>query len=50
MSGEPYLRRILKIYAARYNDVRTHLSSDKGAPKRLTASSRCRFSVDFITI
>jgi hypothetical protein len=34
MSGEPHLRRILKIYAAYYNDVRTHLSLDKDAPKR----------------
>jgi hypothetical protein len=26
MPGEPHLRRILKIYAAYYNDVRTDLS------------------------
>jgi hypothetical protein len=50
MSGEPHLRRTLKIYAAYYNDVRMHLSLDKDAPKGLTASSRCLFSVDFITI
>jgi transposase InsO family protein len=32
VSGEPHLRRILKAYAAYYNEVRTHLSLDKDAP------------------
>jgi transposase InsO family protein len=30
--GEAHLRRILKVYAAYYNEVRTHLSLDKDAP------------------
>jgi transposase InsO family protein len=30
--GEPHLRRILKTYAAYYNEVRTHLSLGKDAP------------------
>jgi transposase InsO family protein len=30
--GEAHLRRILKAYAAYYNDIRTHLSLDKDAP------------------
>jgi hypothetical protein len=33
VSGEGHLRRILKTYAAYYNEVRTHLSLDKDAPK-----------------
>ena len=32
VSGEGHLCRILKTYAAYYNDVRTHLSLDKDAP------------------
>ena len=32
VSGEEHLRRILKTYAAYYNDVRTHLSLRKDAP------------------
>ena len=32
VSGEGHLRRILKTYAAYYNEVRTHLSLDKDAP------------------
>ena len=31
--GEQHLRRILKAYAAYYNDVRTHLSLAKDAPR-----------------
>jgi len=31
--GEPHLQRILKAYAAYYNEVRTHLSLSKDAPK-----------------
>ena len=30
--GEAHLRRILKVYASYYNEVRTHLSLDKDAP------------------
>ena len=30
--GEAHLRRILKAYAAYYNEVRTHLSLNKDAP------------------
>jgi transposase InsO family protein len=30
--GEAHLRRILKAYAAYYNEIRTHLSLDKDAP------------------
>jgi hypothetical protein len=30
--GEGTLRRVLKAYAAYYNEVRTHLSLDKDAP------------------
>jgi hypothetical protein len=30
--GEAHLRLILKVYAAYYNEVRTHLSLDKDAP------------------
>jgi transposase InsO family protein len=30
--GEPHLRRVLKTYAAYYNEVRTHLALDKDAP------------------
>jgi transposase InsO family protein len=30
--GEVHLRRILKSYAAYYNDIRTHRSLDKDAP------------------
>jgi len=30
--GEAHLRRILKIYAAYYNHVRTHLSLSKDVP------------------
>jgi transposase InsO family protein len=30
--GEAHLRRVLKSYAAYYNDVRTHLSLEKDAP------------------
>ena len=33
VSSEAHLRRILKTYAAYYNEVRTHLSLDKDAPK-----------------
>jgi transposase InsO family protein len=33
VSGEAHLRQILKTYAAYYNEVRTHLSLDKDAPK-----------------
>jgi transposase InsO family protein len=32
VSGEAHLRRILKTYAAYYNEVRTHLSLGKDAP------------------
>jgi len=32
ISGEAYLRRILKAYAAYYNELRTHLALDKEAP------------------
>jgi transposase InsO family protein len=32
-SGEAHLHRILKTYATYYNEVRTHLSLDKDAPK-----------------
>lgn len=32
MSGEAHLRRVLKKYAAYYNEVRTHLSLGKDAP------------------
>ena len=32
VSGEAHLRRILKIYAASYNKVRTHLSLGRDAP------------------
>jgi len=32
VSGEEHLRRMLKTYAAYYNEVRTHLSLDKDAP------------------
>jgi hypothetical protein len=31
--GEARLRRTLKIYASYYDEVRTHLSLDKDAPK-----------------
>jgi hypothetical protein len=31
--GEAHLRRVLKAYALYYNEVRTHLSSDKDAPE-----------------
>jgi len=31
--GEAHLRRILKAYAAYYNEVRTHLSLREDAPK-----------------
>jgi hypothetical protein len=30
--GEAHLRRILKAYAAYYNEIRTHLSLAKDAP------------------
>jgi len=30
--GEAHLRRILRTYAAYYNDIRTHRSLDKDAP------------------
>ena len=30
--GEAHLRRILRNYAAYYNEVRTHLSLEKNAP------------------
>jgi len=30
--GEAHLRRVLKNYAAYYNQARTHLSLDKDAP------------------
>ena len=33
VSGEAHLRQVLKTYAAYYNEVRTHLSLDKDAPK-----------------
>ena len=33
VSGEAHLHRILKTYASYYNEVRTHLSLDKNAPK-----------------
>ena len=33
VSGEPHLRQILSSYAAYYNEVRTHLSLNKDAPK-----------------
>ena len=33
VSGEGHLRRILKTYAACYNEVRIHLSLDKDAPQ-----------------
>ncbi|WP_422295900.1 hypothetical protein [Candidatus Binatus sp.] len=33
VSGEAHLHRILKTYASYYNEVRTHLSLDKDAPK-----------------
>jgi hypothetical protein len=32
VSGEAHLGRILKTYAAYYNEVRTHLSLGKDAP------------------
>jgi transposase InsO family protein len=32
VSGEPRLRRILKTYAAYYNEIRTHLALGKDAP------------------
>jgi transposase InsO family protein len=32
ISGEAHLRRILKIYAAYYNEIRTHLALDKETP------------------
>lgn len=32
VSGEAHMRRILKTYAAYYNEVRTHLSLGKDAP------------------
>ena len=32
VSGEAHLRRTLKTYAACYNEVRTHLASDRDAP------------------
>jgi hypothetical protein len=32
VSGEAHLHRILKTYAACYNEVRTHLSLGKDAP------------------
>jgi hypothetical protein len=31
--GEAHLRQILRTYATSYNEVRTHLSLDKDAPK-----------------
>ena len=30
--GEAHLRRIVRAYAAYYNEVRTHLSLEKNAP------------------
>ena len=33
VSGEAHLNRILKTYASYYNEMRTHLSLDKDAPK-----------------
>jgi hypothetical protein len=30
--GEAHLRRVLKTYAAYYNQIRIHLSLDKDAP------------------
>ena len=30
--GEAHLRRILRVYAGYYNDIRTHRSLDKDAP------------------
>jgi hypothetical protein len=32
ISGEAHLRRILKTYAAYYNEIRPHLALDKEAP------------------
>jgi len=32
ISGEAHLRRILKTYAAYYNEIRPHLALDKAAP------------------
>jgi hypothetical protein len=32
--GEAHLRRILRKYAAYYNEVRTHLALEKNAPVR----------------
>jgi transposase InsO family protein len=36
VSGEAHLRRVLKTYAAYYNEVRTHFSLGKDAPKLST--------------
>jgi transposase InsO family protein len=41
--GEAHLRRILKAFAAYYNEIRTHLSLDKDAP-----NSRCSQTVGAI--
>jgi transposase InsO family protein len=38
--GEDHLRRVLRAYAAYYNELRTHLSLDKDSPNRRRV--RCR--------
>jgi len=37
--GEAHLRRVLKNYAAYYNQLRTHLALDKDAPEFRQAQS-----------
>ena len=55
--GEAHLRRILRAYAAYYNEIRTHRSLDKDAPlshsrpvQRIEPLIHTRSSAAFITI
>ena len=51
--GEAHLRRILKIYAAYYNEIRPHMVLDKGVPncrRSLTVGAVAAMSILAVSI